>query len=101
MPIFIKEFGPVFQQNQLDGDIQDRSFSFEGRDGHDQDYEFCISKTRMLEFHLACFQQLFSSFSELDEDLARKLQDFLASYQTLARLGPEVFQEIQDLNLQR
>lgn len=50
---------------------------------------------------IACFQELFSNLSHLDGDMARKLQDFLTAYQTLARLGPEIFQGIQDLNFQK
>lgn len=99
MPIRILEFGQVFQQNQEDGGIQDRLYSFVGRGQVGQEHEFLVSQTRMMEFHLACFEQLFASFSDLDEDFARKLQDFLDAYQTLARLGPEIFQRIQDLNL--
>ena len=101
MPDQIMEIKNIRWSNQQDGETQGRFFFFEGRDRLGVEHPFCISRTKMLEFHLACFQMLFSNLSDLDEDLARKLQDFLAAYQTLEGLGPEVFQGIQDLDLQR
>ena len=99
MPDQMMEMINLRWSNQADGEIQDGFFFFEGRDRLHEEYEFCISPKKMLEFHLECFQFLFANLSHLDEDLARKLEEFLTAYQTLARLGPEVYQGIRNLNL--
>ena len=101
MPTQIMEIKNIRWSNPPDGENLGNFFLFVGRDRLDQEHEFCISRTKMMEFHLECFQQLFASLSDLDGDLSGKLQSFLTAYQTLAGIGPEVSRGIQDLNLQR
>lgn len=100
MPTQIMEIKDISLSNQQAGENQERFFFFVGRDRMDNEHEFCISWNQMMKFHLDCFQHLYSGLSDLDADLAEKLQRFRDAYQILVELGPEISHRIEHLQKQ-